>query len=126
MKGLPTYLVHCVLFFVCLEFLVHSKKVHSYGDVTIAGERLQILTYARHVLQLSSEGSLACQTYCDTGHPFIKIEILNNRYCFYPSSITLDIHRPYLQGLQVSIIWHYQKYPYIFYTIRKNGHHIHL
>ena len=30
----------------------------------------QILTYARHLRPLSSEGSLACHLYCDTGHPF--------------------------------------------------------
>ena len=35
---------------------------HSYGDVTITGEGLQ-----------SSEGSLACHTNCDTGHPFIMV-----------------------------------------------------
>ena len=33
-----------------------------FGDVTIAGEELQILTYARHLWALSSEGSLACHT----------------------------------------------------------------
>ena len=26
----------------------HSRIFHSYGDVTITGEGLQILTYARH------------------------------------------------------------------------------
>ena len=26
----------------------HSRIFHSYGDVTIAGKGLQILTYARH------------------------------------------------------------------------------
>ena len=30
---------------------------------------IQILTYDQHLGQLSSEGSLACTTYCDTGHP---------------------------------------------------------
>ena len=34
----------------------------------IVGEELQILTYAWHSWPLSSEGSLACYTYCDTGH----------------------------------------------------------
>ena len=38
----------------------------SYGDVTIAGEGVQILTYARHSWLLSSYGSLACHIYCDT------------------------------------------------------------
>ena len=49
----------------------HSRAFHSNWDITIAGKGLQILTYARHSWQLSSEGSLACHTYCDTGHPFI-------------------------------------------------------
>ena len=42
---------------------------HSYGDVAITGEGLQILTYTRLSWPLSSEGSLVCQTYCDMGHP---------------------------------------------------------
>ena len=55
--------------FVCSS---HSRIVHSYGDVTITGDGLQILTYARHS-RLSSEGSWACHTNCDTGHPFIMV-----------------------------------------------------
>ena len=55
---------------VCLfvwGFSSHSRIFNSYGDVTFAGEGLQILTYAQHSCPLSSEGSLACNTYCDTG-----------------------------------------------------------
>ena len=62
-----------VCFFVCLEFIVPLKNLHSYGDVTIAGEGLQILTYARHSWQLSSEGSLTCHSHCDTELPFIMV-----------------------------------------------------
>ena len=51
----------------------HSRIFHPYGDVTITGERLQILTYARHSWPLSSEGSLACHTYYDTERPFIMV-----------------------------------------------------
>ena len=51
----------------------HSRKFHSYGEITIAGEGLQILTGAKHSWPLSSEGSLACHTYCDTGRPFIMV-----------------------------------------------------
>ena len=40
----------------------HSRIFHSFGDVAFAGEGLQILTYARHLWPLSSEGSLACHT----------------------------------------------------------------
>ena len=54
--------------------LYHSKIFHSIGDVTIVGEGLQILTYARHLWQLSSKGSLACHTYCDTGHLIIMVK----------------------------------------------------
>ena len=46
--------------FVCFWGLSsHSRIFHSYDDVTITGEGLQILTYARHSWPLSSEGSLA-------------------------------------------------------------------
>ena len=55
------------------EFLSHSRIFHSNGDVNIAGEGLQILTYARHSWPLSSEGSLTCHTYCDTGLPLIMV-----------------------------------------------------
>ena len=54
-------------------FLSHSRIFHSYGHVTIAGEGLQILTYAWHSWPLSCEGSLACHTCCDTRHPLIMI-----------------------------------------------------
>ena len=54
-------------------FTSKSRIVHSYGDATTTNERLQILTYARHVWPLSSEGSLACHTHCDNGHPFILV-----------------------------------------------------
>ena len=45
---------------------------HSYGDVTIVGEWPQNLTFFWHSWPLSSEGSLACHTYFDTGHQFIN------------------------------------------------------
>ena len=51
----------------------HSRMFHSYGDVTINGKGLQILTYARQPWPLSSEGSFVCHTYCDTGHPFMIV-----------------------------------------------------
>ena len=49
----------------------HLRIFHLHGDVTIAGEGLGILTYVRHSWSLSSEDSLACHIYCDTGHRFI-------------------------------------------------------
>ena len=45
----------------------YSRIFHSYGDLTISSERLQILTYARHSLPLSSAGCFAFHAYCDTG-----------------------------------------------------------
>ena len=64
----------CFVFFFCLfGVLSHSRIFHSYGDVTIDGEGLQIFTYALHSWSLSSEGSLACQAYCDTEHAFIMV-----------------------------------------------------
>ena len=61
------------IWFVCLGFIVPLENFHSYGDVTITCEGLQILTYGRHAWPLSSEGSLACHTYGETGHPFIMV-----------------------------------------------------
>ena len=60
---------HCTIYwlmvFLCFfcfvwGFSSHSRIFHSYGDVTITNEGLQILTYARHSWPLSNECSLAC------------------------------------------------------------------
>ena len=58
-------------FIICLivcVFLSHLRIFHSNGDVTIASEGLQILTFALRSWPLSSEGSWACHTDCDKGH----------------------------------------------------------
>ena len=47
----------------------HLSIFHSYGDVTIAGEGLQIWPILGTSWRLSSDCSLACHTYCETGHP---------------------------------------------------------
>ena len=74
------YQLHMISTSICLfvslfvsRFSFHLRIFHSYGDVTIAGERLQILIYARHSWPLSSKGYLACHTYCNTGHPIIMV-----------------------------------------------------
>ena len=54
-------------------FVCPSWIFHSFGKVIIAGEGLEIFTYAWQLWPLSSEGSLACHTYCDTGQPFIMV-----------------------------------------------------
>ena len=56
---MASYHVNSVALFVCCSSS-HSKIFHSYGDVTITGEGLQILTKAWHSWPLSSEGSLEC------------------------------------------------------------------
>ena len=59
--------------FVCLfvwSLSSHSRIFHSYGDVGIACEGLQISTYAR-TYGHCSKGPFTCHTYCDTGLPFI-------------------------------------------------------
>ena len=63
--------------FICLCFFVQLENFFSYGDVTIAGQGLHILTCVRHSWPLSCEGSLACHTYCNMGHPF-KIVIFED------------------------------------------------
>ena len=65
------YVKGAFLYLFVWGFSLHSRIFHSYGDVTITGEGLQVLTYARHSWPISSEGSLACHPYCDTWQPFI-------------------------------------------------------
>ena len=59
--------------FVCLRFIVPLENFSLIWRRHYNGEGLQILTYAQHSWPLSSEGSLTCHTYCDTGHPFIMV-----------------------------------------------------
>ena len=56
-----------LLWFVCLFVCDFTRIFYTYGDVTITGVGLQILTDAWHSLPLSCEAPLACHTYCDTG-----------------------------------------------------------
>ena len=67
MKVYPTNYI-CIFGF----FSPHSRIFHSFGEVTVTADGLQILAYTRHSWPLSSEGSLACHTYRDTGLPFIN------------------------------------------------------
>ena len=59
--GLDTKMKTKRIFFVCFYmygiYRPTREFFHSYGDVTITGEGLQILTYVRHSLSLSGEGS---------------------------------------------------------------------
>ena len=63
------------MFYVCLVFSSHSRIFHLYGDVTITGEGLQILTYARHSWPLSSEGSLGATPTVTRGIRLIKVTL---------------------------------------------------
>ena len=62
-----------VLFICLLEVLVLLENFWLTWRRHYYRWRAAILTYARHSWPLSSEGSLACQTYCDTGYLFIMI-----------------------------------------------------
>ena len=52
--------------------------LHSYGDVIIAGKRLQNIDFARRLWPVSRKRSLSSHTGCDTGprsflsHPFSR------------------------------------------------------
>ena len=61
------------VFVYLLVFFSSHSRIFAHGDVTITGEGMQILTDARHIWPLNSEGSFACHTCCDTGHPFIMV-----------------------------------------------------
>ena len=65
-----------------------TREFFTDGVVIITGEGLQVLIYARQSWPLSSEGSLACHTYCVTGHPFIMVSGVVT-ICFYDLSLSL-------------------------------------
>ena len=90
--------------FVCLfvwGFSSHSRIFHSYGDANMTGEGLEILTYvyARDSWPLSSEGYLACHTYCDTGHSpiaeslAVELSFVLSRLGFEHSTFRLSSER---------------------------------
>ena len=56
-----------------LGFPSHSRIFHTYWDVFISGEELQIFTYAQHSRSLSVRIFLACHIYCAMGHLFIMV-----------------------------------------------------
>ena len=69
------FLIQPLCLSVCLFGCFRNTRefLHSYGDIAIANEGLQILANVRHSLPLNREGSLACNTYRDIGHPFIMV-----------------------------------------------------
>ena len=54
-------------------FSSHSRIFRSFKNVIIYGKGLQILTYTRQSWPLSSEDSLPCHTYFDTGQSFVMV-----------------------------------------------------
>ena len=72
MKILLEFLHIFFICFVCFcfvwAFTFHSRTFYSYGDITITGEELLILTYDRCSWPLSSDGSLVYHKFCDTWH----------------------------------------------------------
>ena len=67
------------LFFGCFlcptrEFFTHMET----SPLPVKGCKFWQV-YARHLWPLSSEDSLPCHIYCDTGHPFIMV--VRDTYC---------------------------------------------
>ena len=76
MQSLIMYLYSLSCLFVS-SFSSTMMIFQAYEDVTIIGEKLQILTYTRHLWPLNSKVSLAWHTYCGTGYPFIIVTFVN-------------------------------------------------
>ena len=68
------YLLDITLFVcLCVFVWVLSSTSRIFHSFAVTYGSLQIFTWYVHVLPLSCEGSLACHTYCDTGHLFIMV-----------------------------------------------------
>ena len=76
-KGIDKDFAHTmahVRLFVCLLVCLFGVFRPTREFFThFAVEGLQILTYALPLWPFSSEGSIACHNFCDTGHPFIMV-----------------------------------------------------
>ena len=63
-----------ICLFACLFwFSSHLRIFHSYGEVIITSEGVQVLIYARYSWPLTSEGCLVRHTHCDTEYLFILV-----------------------------------------------------
>ena len=98
--GYPVSSTVCL--FVCFDFSSHTRIFHSYGDVIITGEG-QILTYARHLWPLSSEGSLACGSYIDMDHPFIMLISENLTLTHIAGPLAVELSLPVLTAWDSNI-----------------------
>ena len=68
------YYSFLIIVCLCFFFSSNSRIVHSHGDVTIAGERLHILTEVRQLWPLSSKSVLVTPTVTfDIWQPFIMV-----------------------------------------------------
>jgi hypothetical protein len=56
--------------FVCFES--HEQFFSYLATVTITGDRAANLDLCLALTAFSSEGSFTCNTYCDTGPPFLR------------------------------------------------------
>ena len=62
-----------IIYVFVLRFFVPFENSSHMETSPMTGEGLHVLANARHLWPLSSEGSLAYHTFCDTGHPFIMV-----------------------------------------------------
>jgi hypothetical protein len=74
--GLHVESIYCIslllllLLFVCFE---SQGQFFSYlAAVTITGDKAANLDLCLALTAFSSEGSVMCHTYCDTGLPFLR------------------------------------------------------
>ena len=67
------YIYNMQIYMFVWGFSSHLRNFHTYWNVTITGEVLQIWTYTRHSWPLSIEGYSVCHNYWDAGHPFIHL-----------------------------------------------------
>ena len=114
----------CVQFICCIFLgggVSHWRIFHSYGDGTIVGEGLQIVTYAWLPWPLSIGGSFACHTYRDKGHPLIMViseDPWHSIYCraFSSVAVTTCSYDLCLWRLGFAIylsIFVYKRFPFI-------------
>ena len=70
--------IHVTCIMICFVCLIvcgfrPTKECFTHIETSSLPVKDCNLTYTRNSWPLSGEGSLACNIYCDTGHPFIMV-----------------------------------------------------
>ena len=88
---------HMFVLFVCLGFFVPLENFSFIWRLHHCWWRTANFDLCSNSWPLSSEGSLTCHTYCDTGHPFIMVIFEDTWHSPIAERLTVELSLPVLR-----------------------------